>query len=54
MVGVAKVEPQALVVGGGADDRAHVRQAGASAQPGLGVDALAQWEDLARQGFTAL
>src|SRR5450830_1802397 len=50
---MAEVEPQARVMHRRADHRAHVRQARTTTQPRFGVQTLAEWVELARQGFTA-
>ena len=50
---VAEVEPQPLVLRRAADDGQHVRQARPAPQPRLGLDALAQRKDLARQRLDA-
>jgi hypothetical protein len=50
---VAEVQPQALVTRRSANDGQHVRQARASPEPGLGVDAGAKREDGARERLDA-
>ena len=54
MVRMAEREPQPAVARRRADDRHHVRRAGARAHPGIGVEAIAKRKQLARDRLGAV
>ena len=50
---MAEGAPGAGLAGQGADDRQHIRRAGAHPKPGVVFNRLGQWQQAARNGFGA-
>src|SRR6185295_16035361 len=54
VVRVTEREPEIAIARRGTDDRHHVRRAGTRAHPGVGIETLAEREELARDRLGAV